>query len=97
MKKKYFMLRLNPPRVTFGQDMTMDEQAVMQKHIAYWTKLMNNGYAIVFGPVIDPKGVYGLAVITAESVEQVEVFIKNDPANGLNQYEYCPMIAVVPG
>ena len=57
---------------------------------------MNKEIALVYGSVIDPKGVYGLGIIATDSAEQVEELIKNDPATGLNQYEYYPMMAVVP-
>jgi hypothetical protein len=95
MNKKYFMLRLNPPRPTFAQDMTVEERKIMLEHVAYWKSLMKAGLAVVFGPVLDPKGVYGLGIVCADDEEQVAELVKNDPANGLNQYEYYPMMAVV--
>ena len=90
------MLKLNPPRPTFAQDMSEEERSIMQQHVVYWRDLMNNDIAFVYGPVIDPKGVYGLGIIAADRAEQVEELIKNDPATGLNQYEYYQMMAVVP-
>ncbi|MGZ3756772.1 MAG: YciI family protein [Mucilaginibacter sp.] len=94
--KKHFMLKLNPPRPTFAQDMSEEERSIMQQHVVYWRDLMNKDIALVYGPVIDPEGVYGLGIIAADSAEQVEELINNDPATGLNQYEYYPMMAVVP-
>jgi hypothetical protein len=35
MDKQHFFLKLNPPRPTFMLDMTADEKAIMQKHVAY--------------------------------------------------------------
>ena len=94
--RKYFVLYLNPPRPTFAMDMSPEEKNIMIQHVAYWNDLMNKGYTIAFGPVLEPSGVYGLGIISAESEEQVKEFISNDPANGLNKYEYYPMMAVVP-
>jgi uncharacterized protein YciI len=94
--KKFFALYLNPPRPGFAQDMTPDERTVMMQHVAYWTNLMNKGYVIAFGPVLDPASVYGLGIVVVENEEQVKEFIANDPATGLNKYEYFPMMAVVP-
>ena len=94
--KKYFVLYLNPPRPTFAQDMSAEERNIMMLHVAYWNDLMNKRYTLAFGPVIDPSGVYGLGIIAADNEEQVKNFITNDPANGLNKYEYYPMMAVVP-
>ena len=56
-------MKLIPPRATFSQDMTAEERQVMQKHVAYWTDLMHKGSAVVFGPVMDPAGVYGMGVV----------------------------------
>src|SRR6185369_16641144 len=84
--KKYYALTLVPPRPTFAMDMTTEERNIMQQHVAYWMQLMNQGKVIVFGPVLDPAGPYGLGVICAEDDEDVKSFMANDPANGLNTY-----------
>ena len=94
--KKHFVLKLIPPRPTFAQDMTTEERSIMQQHVVYWTDLMNKGFALAFGPVIDPTGIYGLGIIEVDNLEQVNEFIANDPANGLNKYEFYPMMAVTP-
>jgi uncharacterized protein len=94
MNKQQFFLKLNPPRPTFMMDMTADEKAIMQKHVAYWTGLLNENIAIVFGPVLDPKGGHGAGVVSVDNEEHLKQIIANDPANGLNQYEYYPMRAI---
>jgi hypothetical protein len=94
MAKTWFFLKLNPPRASFMQDMTPDEKTIMQKHVAYWRTLLSDGIAIVYGPVLDPKGGYGVGVVSVDSEEHLKQLIVNDPANGLNQYEYYPMMAV---
>jgi uncharacterized protein len=58
--KKHFMLKLIPPRPTFAEDMTNEEWAIMNLHAAYWKDKADRGIAIIYGPVLDPKGVYGL-------------------------------------
>ena len=93
--KKHFVLYLNPPRPSFSQDMTDEERVIMIQHVAYWNKLMSDGHVIAFGPVIDPAGVYGMGIIEVEDEETVKSFITHDPANGLNSYEYYPMMAVI--
>jgi len=97
MEKLYFALKLIPPRASFAQDMTDSERIVMQQHVQYWTDLMAQGKVIAFGPVLDPAGVYGLGLVRAESESAVRSIIDNDPANGLNRYEFHQMLAVVPG
>lgn len=94
MNKQTFFLKLNPPRPTFAMDMTPDERAIMQKHVGYWTSLLDQGVAIVFGPVLDPKGGYGAGVVSVDNEEHLKKIIDNDPANGLNKYEFYPMRAV---
>ena len=96
MSKLHFTLYLNPPRPTFMQDMNDDERSIMQAHIGYWNDLMAEGQVLAFGPVLDPKGVYGLGIAEVESEDEVKEMIAKDPANGLNQYEYYPMRAIVP-
>jgi len=97
MDKKHFALKLIPCRPTFSQDMTPEERAIMMEHITYWKALMDKDKVIVFGPVMDPKGAYGLGVIEAENEEEVKAFIANDPATKINTYEFYPMRAVVKG
>lgn len=92
--KMYFFLKLNPPRASFIADMSDEEKAIMQQHIAYWTKYSEDGTMLVFGPVFDPKGGYGVGIIAVDSEEQLNQLISNDPANGLNTYEFYPMRAV---
>jgi len=55
---------------------------------------MNKGMVIAFGPVLDPKGGYGLGVVEVENEQQMKDMIASDPANGLNEYEYYLMKAV---
>ncbi len=87
-------MKLNPPRATFVKDMTPPERIIMQKHVEYWKSLLHEGTAIVFGPVLDPKGGYGVGVVSVENEEHLARLIANDPANGLNNYEFYPMMAV---
>ncbi|MBT1696681.1 hypothetical protein KK083_07340 [Fulvivirgaceae bacterium PWU4] len=96
MDKKYFALYLLPSRPDFAQTMTDEERAIMMKHVGYWTDLMNKGKVVAFGPVLDPKEVYGLGIIAVDSEQEVKDFITNDPAAKINRYEYFPMKAVVP-
>ena len=92
-KKQYF-LKLNPPRNTFMSDMSEEERNIMQQHVAYWAPYVQDGTVIVLGPVMDPKGGYGIAVINVNNEEELNAIIEKDPANGLNSYEVYPMRAI---
>lgn len=94
MEKKQYFLKLIPPRSTFMTDMTPSEKTIMHEHIAYWAPYVNDGTVIVLGPVLDPKGGYGIAVVEVEDETTLNQLIGLDPANGLNRYECYPMRAV---
>jgi len=81
----------------FQLDMTTEERAIMIKHVAYWSEKAEKGYAIVFGPVTDPKGGYGIGVYQVQDEAQMLKFLKNDPANELLQYEVLPMARAIVG
>ena len=95
MDKVYFVLKLIPPRPTFQKDMTHEERAIMIQHVAYWDVLMEKGFVIAFGPVIDPSGTYGLGIVEVDNEEQVKEFIIHDPATQIGHYEIYPMYAKV--
>ena len=75
-----FAFRLLAPRPTFVEDMTDEERAVMAEHVEYWQGLMAAGVAVAFGPVLDPAGPYGLAVVEVPVPERVDEVIAADPA-----------------
>ena len=94
MKKHYF-LKLIPPRPSFAMDMTPDERSIMMQHVGYWTGLMQQGIAVVFGPVLDSAGVYGVGVVAVEDEEHLKSIIAGDPAVQVNRYEFWPMAQAV--
>jgi uncharacterized protein YciI len=94
MNKKYFAIKLIPSRPTFAQDMTPEERAIMQEHVAYWKPYMDNGIMLVLGPVLDPKGAYGFGIVAVDDESEVVTLTQNDPATRINTYEYYPMFAV---
>ncbi|WP_426671122.1 YciI family protein [Mucilaginibacter sp. McL0603] len=92
----HYFLKLNPCRPTFAQDMTDAERAIMQQHVTYWGDLMSKGMVVVYGPVMDPSGAYGIGVVETKDEEQLKELIKNDPATTINNYQYYQMRAIVP-
>lgn len=72
----------------------------MGDHVVYWTGLAEKGTAIVFGPVADPKGVWGVGILEVEDEAEVQALTANDPvmrsALGAT-YEILPMLRVVIG
>ena len=93
----YFFIKTNNPRPSFHLDMTTDERATMQKHVEYWAKEAERGVAIVFGPIMDPAGVYGIGVYRVQDEPEMHRLIDEDPANGLLKYQVLPMPQAVVG
>jgi uncharacterized protein YciI len=91
---KYFFCKLISPRPLFGGDLTEVEISAMQEHVAHWSKAMQQGKVIAFGPVADPKGVWGAAIVQVESEAELEDLKAKDPViqAGLGfQYESYAM------
>jgi uncharacterized protein YciI len=76
---KYYLYRLIPPRSTFPADMSADEANAMKEHVAYWTDLAKKGTAVAFGPVADPAGAWGVAIVEAETDEHIRPIAESDP------------------
>jgi uncharacterized protein len=93
----YFFIRTQNPRPTFHMDITTEERAVMDKHVTYWSEKAAQGIALVFGPVMDPKGVYGIGIYKVQDEAEMRALIDHDPANGLLKYEVLPMLRAVVG
>ena len=93
----YIFCRTNNPRPTFHRDMTAEERDVMTRHVAYWRQFADAGAAIVFGPVMDPKGVYGIGVYNVRDEDQFRSMLANDPAKEILQYEFHPMAQALVG
>ena len=95
---RFFFVRLVSPRPTFMQDMTESERAIMREHGDYWRRHLAAGSVIVFGPVADPKGPWGLGVLRVQDAAEITRFEADDPAvksiPGM-RYEVLPMNTAV--
>jgi uncharacterized protein YciI len=94
----HYVYKLIPPRPTFDTDMSEAEAAVMGQHFAYWQDLLERGRVIVYGPVSDPAGTWGLGVVEAETEDDARALGIDDPAvaSGVATFEVYPMpMAVV--
>lgn len=90
----HFFFKLIPPRPTFPMDMTEDEGAIMQEHFIYWEDLIAKGKVVAYGPVMDPKGTYGIAIVEIEEEVTAQNIAENDPAIQSNagfSFEMHPM------
>ena len=76
-----FVFRLHAPRPTFALDMTEAERDIMGRHAAHWQPYIDAGHMVVFGPVLDGTGSWGLGVVEAEDDDEDELraFAAQDP------------------
>ena len=90
-----FVFRLQAPRPNFALDMTDEEREVMARHAAYWQPFIDSGQMVVFGPVLDGTGSWGLGVIEAEDEDELRQFAAADPVvtTGTARMEIGKMLA----
>jgi uncharacterized protein YciI len=75
-----FVFRLLAPRPTFALDMTDEERVIMERHAAYWQPQVDEGRMVIFGPVLDETGSWGLGVVEADDEDELRAFAAGDPA-----------------
>lgn len=91
MPSSFFFARLVPNRPDFPMSMTADEQATMRAHAEFLHGQLAAGTLVVAGPVLDPKGVFGVAVFEAESMDALHRLLERDPARAIGRYEVALM------
>lgn len=53
----------------------------MLAHVEYWRGPMAEGRVLIYSPVADPDGSWGLAVVQADSEVELEALRAGDPAH----------------
>jgi uncharacterized protein YciI len=75
----HFFGTLIAPRTTFLVDLTPDEMDLMRQHWAYWKSLLEPRVSVAFGPVMDPKGAFGVFIFRAEDEAAARALMLADP------------------
>lgn len=90
-----FVFRVKAPRATFALDMSDEEREIMAQHAAYWGPLIDSGQMVIFGPVLDSSGSWGLGVVEAEDEDELREFAAGDPVviSGTANIELGKMLA----
>lgn len=52
----------------------------MGRHAAHWQRYVESGQMVVFGPVLDAEGSWGLGVVEAEDEDELRAWAAEDPA-----------------
>jgi uncharacterized protein YciI len=93
----HYVYRLIPPRPTFDQDMTDAEREIMGRHAQYLGGVIQSGRIVVYGPVRDATGSWGLAVIKTGDEAEARAIVEADPAisSGMARYELGPMLVTI--
>jgi uncharacterized protein len=74
-----FVLRLQAPRPDFALDMSDEEREIMGRHAAHWQPYIDAGRMVVFGPVLDETGSFGLGVVEGADEAELRAFAAADP------------------
>ncbi len=93
----HFFCKLIAPRPTFAFDMNEREKALMGEHATYWSGMLNEGAVVVFGPVMDPNGPFGMGIMEGADAADVKRRTDADPVMQANigfKVEIMPMRAI---
>ena len=93
MAKQHYFLKLIPPRPTFPMDMSDDERRLMQEHVVYMAGQFQGGKVLIYGPVMEPGGPFGMGVFEVDDEAEARRIMEADPTvvAGLNRFALCPM------
>jgi len=94
----HFLLRLSPPRPSFPSDASAAELDAMVAHGAYWQDQADAGLALAVGPVADPAGIWGLALVEVPDEAAALGLAGEDPVitAGLGfAYEVLPLLSLI--
>ena len=91
----HFVIRLTTPRPSFALDMSDEEREIMGRHAAHWQPFIEDGRMVVFGPILDGQGSWGLGVLEAEGEDEIRAYAAEDPVvtTGTGAIEVGTMLA----
>ena len=52
----------------------------MGRHAAYWQPFIDSGQMVIFGPVLDSTGSWGLGVVEADDEDELRAYAAGDSA-----------------
>jgi uncharacterized protein YciI len=93
MPKQHLFMRLIAPRPIFPGGMTEEELGLMKQHVQYAGQAFEAGMVLAYGPVLDPAGAFGIALLEVNDAAEAEEFARKDPSivGGMNTFSLTPM------
>jgi len=93
MPKQHLFMRLIAPRPIFPGGMTEEELGLMKQHVQYAGQAFEAGMVLAYGPVLDPAGAFGIALLEVNDAAEAEEFARKDPSivAGMNTFSLTPM------
>ena len=82
------VLRLIPPRPDFALTMSDGERDLMGQHADHWRSRIEGGQVVVFGPVADETGSWGLCVAVVDDDDELRAFAAEDPTVLSGQFHF---------
>lgn len=75
---EHYLIRYNPPRKTFADDITDEEQRIIGDHFGYLQNLLAEKKLVIAGRTDDAE--VGIVVVTVDSETEARTIMQNDPA-----------------
>lgn len=94
----HYLLHLSPPRASFPSDASAAELEAMQAHGAYWQGQADAGRALAVGPVADPAGIWGMALVEVADEAEADRLAAEDPVIGADlgfAYKVMPVLSLI--
>ena len=90
--KKQFLIRIEPVRPTFADDMTPEEQKIMGVHFGYLKKLAEEGKVVLAGPSVNGTKTFGIIVVEVANEAEARAILEGDPSYkaGVQKGELLP-------
>jgi len=76
--QKQFVYLIRPYREGFIENMTAEEERIMDEHFEYLKSLFNENKVTLAGPCLD--GAFGIIILEVDSEERAKQIMRNDPS-----------------
>ncbi len=85
-----YLYKLTPRKTDFIDNITPEEEEILQQHYTYLEKLLESEELILAGPCLD--GTLGLVILRTSSYDRAKQLMEGDPAvlNGVMEASLHP-------